>query len=96
MSTHRSRAKPAVKADGRRGESPGGVVPGESECSGSVDVGVGSHFLAVPEGRSQQPVREFASFTADLYRMADWLAECGVETVAMESTRVFWIPLFGV
>ena len=41
-------------------------------------------------------MREFAAFTADLYRLADWLAECGVETVAMESTGVYWIPLFGV
>ena len=41
-------------------------------------------------------MREFDAFTADLYRLADWLAECGVETVAMESTGVYWIPLFGV
>ncbi len=59
-------------------------------------MGASSHFVAVPEGRCEQPVREFASFTADLYRLADWLAECGVETVAMESTGVYWIPLFGV
>ena len=41
-------------------------------------------------------MREFEAFTADLYRLADWLAECGVETVVMESTGVYWIPLFGV
>ena len=61
-----------------------------------VDVGAGSHFAAVPENSCEQPVREFGAFTADLYLMADWLAECGVETVAMESTGVYWIPLFGV
>ena len=61
-----------------------------------VDVGAGSHFVAVPEGRCEQPVSEFGSFTADLYRMADWLEGCGVETVAMESTGVYWIPLFGI
>ena len=61
-----------------------------------IDVGAGSHFVAVPADRSQQPVREFEAFTADLYRLADWLAECGVEAVAMESTGVYWIPLFGV
>ena len=61
-----------------------------------VDVGAGSHFVAVPEGRCQQSVSEFGSFTADLYRLADWLEECEVETVAMESTGVYWIPLFGV
>ncbi len=41
-------------------------------------------------------MREFEAYTAELYRMADWLLECGVETVAMESTGVYWIPLFGV
>ena len=41
-------------------------------------------------------MREFGAFTADLYRLADWLAECGVETVVMESTGVYWIPLFGI
>ena len=61
-----------------------------------VDVGAGSHFVAVPADRAEQPVREFEAFTSDLYRLADWLAECGVEAVAMESTGVYWIPLFGV
>ena len=41
-------------------------------------------------------MQEFEAFTADLYRLADGLAECGVETVVMESTGVYWIPLFGV
>ena len=61
-----------------------------------IDVGASSHFVAVPADRWEQPVREFEAFTADLYRLADWLGECGVETVAMESTGVYWIPLFGV
>ena len=47
-------------------------------------------------GAAKQPVREFGSFTADMYRLADWLEECEVETVAMESNGVYWIPLFGV
>ena len=50
--------------------------------------------MAVPPDRDDEPVREFASFTADLHRLADWLAECGVDTVAMESTGVYWIALF--
>ena len=61
-----------------------------------IDVGATSHFVAVPQDRAEQPVREFAAFTADLYRPADWLAESEVETVVMESTGVYWIPLFGV
>ena len=61
-----------------------------------IDVGATSHFVAVPADRAEPPVQEFAAFTADLYRLADWLTECGVETVVMESTGVYWIPLFGV
>ena len=61
-----------------------------------IDVGATSHYVAVPADRAEQPVREFEAFTADLYRLADWLSECGVETVVMESTGVYWIPLFGV
>ena len=50
--------------------------------------------MAVPPDRDIEPVREFASFTAELHRLAEWLTECGVDTVAMESTGVYWIPLF--
>ena len=60
-----------------------------------TDVGATSHFVAVPADRSEQSVQEYEAFTADLYRLADWLTECGVETLAMESTGVYWIPLFG-
>jgi len=50
--------------------------------------------VAVPPDRDDEPVREFKSFTEDMQRLADWLAACGVDTVAMESTGVYWIPLF--
>jgi len=59
-----------------------------------IDIGNASHFVAVPPDRDDYPVREFPSFTSDLYALADWLAACGVDTVAMESTGVYWIPLF--
>ena len=59
-----------------------------------IDIGASSHFVAVPSDRDEQPVREFPSFTEDLYALADWLTACGVDTVAMESTGVYWIPLF--
>ena len=61
-----------------------------------IDVGATSHDVAVPADRAEQPVREFAAFTTDLYRLAGWLAGCGMETVVMESTGAYWIPLFGV
>ncbi len=59
-----------------------------------IDIGSASHFVAVPPDRDDEPVREFSSFTADLQRLADWLTACGVDTVAMESTGVYWIPLY--
>ncbi|MDP1690667.1 MAG: IS110 family transposase [Burkholderiaceae bacterium] len=59
-----------------------------------IDIGSASHFVAVPPDRDDEPVREFRSFTANLMALADWLTACGVDTVAMESTGVYWIPLF--
>jgi transposase len=59
-----------------------------------IDIGSAAHFVAVPPDRDAEPVREFASFTTDLNRLADWLEACAVDTVAMESTGVYWIPLY--
>jgi transposase len=61
-----------------------------------IDVGSDRHVVAVPEGRDAVSVREFGTFTADLQAIGDWLEKCGVTTVAMESTGVYWIPLFEV
>ena len=59
-----------------------------------IDIGSAAHYVAVPPERDDEPVREFKSFTADLHVLAEWLQSCGVDTVAMESTGVYWIPLF--
>ena len=59
-----------------------------------IDIGASSHFVAVPSDRDEQPVREFSSFTDDLNAIADWLTACGIDTIAMESTSVYWIPLY--
>jgi transposase len=61
-----------------------------------IDIGSRSHFVAVPEGIDEMPVREFSSFTGDLEQMAAWLISCGVTTVAMESTGIYWIPAFEI
>lgn len=61
-----------------------------------IDVGSERHAVAVPEGRDEVSVREFGTFTADLEALAGWLKKCGVTSVAMESTGVYWIPLFEV
>jgi transposase len=62
--------------------------------AGGIDIGSESHLVAVPEGRDEVSVREFGAFTTDLQAMANWLKQCGVTTVAMESTGVYWIPLY--
>ena len=59
-----------------------------------IDVGSTEMFVAVPVDRDPQPVRRFTTFTRDLVALADWLKQCGITSVAMESTGVFWIPLF--
>src|SRR2546425_6612580 len=58
-----------------------------------IDVGNESHYVAVAPGCDPEPVREFGSWTADLVRMAEWLKSCGVKTVVMQSTGVYWIAV---
>ena len=93
MSTNQGGTKP--ERNRGRQHLPAGLSQVNLNAAG-IDVGATSHYVAVPADRAEPPVREYEAFTADLYRLADWLAECGVETVVMESTGVYWIPLFGV
>ena len=57
-----------------------------------IDIGARETFVAVPSDRDENPVRVFLPFTEDLQEMAKWLVSCGITTVAMESTGVYWIP----
>lgn len=61
-----------------------------------IDIGAREIFAAVPPDRDNNPVRVFATFTEDLQALASWLMQCGVTTVAMESTGVYWIPLYDI
>jgi len=63
-----------------------------------IDIGAEFHYVAVPNGRDPegQDVRHFATFTADLHQLADWLRQCNIDTVAMESTGIYWIPVFEI
>ena len=61
-----------------------------------IDIGAREIFVAVPPDRDEDPVQVFSTFTEDLQKMAQWLVQCGVTTVAMESTGVYWIPLYDV
>ena len=64
--------------------------------AGGVDIGAREIFVAVPTDRDTESVRSFPTFTQDLHALADWLQRCHVDTVAMESTGVYWIPLFQI
>ena len=61
-----------------------------------IYVGNSAHYGAVRPDRDSQPVRRFECFTADLHRLAEWLHSCGVQTVALQSTGVYWIPLYDI
>jgi hypothetical protein len=65
-----------------------------NKMAAGIDIGSTSHFVAVPAGCDEITVREFLSFTSDLHALVDWLEQCGIETIAMESTGVYWIPLY--
>lgn len=61
-----------------------------------IDIGATMHVAAVGPEQDPEPVRGFGTFTGDLHRLADWFKHCGVRTVAMESTGVYWIPIFEI
>jgi len=91
------RKKKTVGAGGRVVEVRASVeLNRNNEHAAGIDVGGERHYVAVPPGSSEHPRREFGVLTKDLYAIAEWLKECGVETVAMESTGVYWVPLYEV
>ena len=61
-----------------------------------IDIGNESHYVAVPPDRDSQPVRCFGCTTAELRAMGDWLNQCGIQTVAMQSTGVYWIAVYDI
>lgn len=71
-------------------------IPVLNHHAAGIDIGASRHFVAVPEDRADPCVRSFDAFTEDLIAIADWLRACKVQTVAMESTGVYWIPLYQV
>lgn len=71
-----------------------GSLPVLYPDTAGIDIGSKSHFVAVPADRDQNNVREFLTFTADLWKMVHWLKECKIKTIIMESTGVYWIPAY--
>jgi transposase len=76
-----------------RGKSSGPLSTIHPAAAG-IDVGSTAHVVAVPADRDDTPVRTFRTFSGDLHHLAEWLGAVGITTVAMESTGVYWIPVF--
>lgn len=85
----------AKSKTGRHTKSRRPLVPIHRDAAG-LDVGATFHVVAVPPDRDPVPVRSFKSFTGDLHALADWLKAVGVTTIAMESTGVYWLPVFEI
>lgn len=77
----------------RKGKRRCDQLPVLHPDAAGIDIGANELFVAVPADRDADPVRSFATFTQDLNALADWLQRCGVRSVAMESTSVYWIPV---
>jgi transposase len=78
----------------QKGKSLRRPLPSLNADAAGIDIGATFHVVAVPPGRAEESVRSFGSFTGDLHALGDWLQELGITTVAMESTGVYWIPVF--
>jgi len=91
------RRNPNTKAHPAKGMiRPASAMPVVHPHAAGVDVGATEHFVCVPEDAvapGHSPVRSYSAFTGDLDKLVEWLRECKVKTVAMESTGVYWIPL---
>ena len=86
----------ARKRKNKGGAANNAKLPVMRPDAAGIDIGATEIFVAVPPDRAPENVRSFPTFTQDLYALADWLKQCGVKTVAMESTGVYWIPLFQI
>lgn len=96
-STKKAYKRSAVRRQRRGKRTPSSVRQELMQLNlnaAGIDVGSEEHYVAVPADRDAEPVRTFGSFTPDLRDMADWLQQCGITHVALESTGVYWIPVF--
>ena len=73
-----------------------GELPRVNANAAGLDVGASEIVACVPRDRAEEPIRSFGTCTPDLQALASWLKECGIETVAMEATGVYWIPLYEI
>jgi transposase len=87
MSQQKKQPKPAVDFD---------ILQQINHNGAGIDIGAEEIYVCVPAGRDSERIRAFPTFTRDLHELANWLVACGVQTVAMESTSIYWIALFDI
>ena len=87
---------PRHKGNRSKAKSLATQLPTLHPHAAGIDVGARELYVAVPPGSDPRPVRCFATFTEDLHALRDWLQRCGVTTVALESTGVYWIAVFQI
>src|SRR5574342_946420 len=68
-------------------------MPVMNRNAAGIDVGATESWVSVPPDRRQEPIRRFEMFTRDLNQLGEWLKQCGIETVAMESTGIYWVAI---
>jgi len=71
-------------------------MPIVNDSAAGIDIGSRFHVAAIPPHNEKETVKTFQAFTSDLHQLADWLLESGVTTVAMESTGVYWVPVYEI
>jgi len=99
----RKKSKSRMNKSGRIHQKSLKILRGQTENfdlvnpnAAGIDIGSEQMFVAVPGERDPEPVRMFHSYTEDLHHLADWLIRCSITSVVMESTGVYWIPLFQI
>lgn len=78
----------------RRAKDPTEGLEVTNPNAGGIDIGCSEHWVSVPPGRAEQATQRFGCCTAELNRLANWLKECGVDTVVMEATGNYWVVLY--
>ena len=89
-------SEPKVARSKRASQSQGVEHAMFQADAAGIDIGAREIYVAVPADRDDHPVRKCETFTGDLHQMAEWLVHCGITTAAMESTGVYWIPVYDV
>ena len=88
--------RPKANTTKPKSRAPFNSPPALRPNAAGIDIGAREIYVAVPRERDPKPVRAFETFTESLHKLADWLQSLGIDTVAMESTGVYWIPLYQI